>query len=160
MISKQKLYAMKYLRKEYDELQINPLMMNIGCTVGLINNDIFHWKIFLTGPNDSPYAGGLFTLTVDFNEDYPYSRPEIRFVNKIYHLNISPSNGHVSISILNAWKEKTPVSEIICNIFVLFYVQNPYGPYNIKMAREYELDRNEFNRKAKEWTQKYATIKI
>ena len=160
MISKKKLYAMKYLKKEYDELQINPLMMTIGCTVGLINNDIFHWKIFLTGPNDSPYAGGLFTLTVDFNEDYPYSRPEIRFVNKIYHLNISPSNGHVSISTLNAWKEKTPISKIICNIFVLFYKQNPDSPYNIKMAREYELDRNEFNRKAKEWTQKYATIKI
>ena len=159
MLSKKKLFATKYLKKEYDEFQKNPLL-NLGCTVGLINNndinDIFHWKFTLIGPSDSPYADGFFVLTADFPENYPDSKPEIRFVNKIYHLNVSPINGHVSISTLNCWKPGTPMIKVISDIFILFYEQNPYSPYSLEMAEEYKKDRKEFNRKAQEWTKKYA----
>ena len=61
MLSKEKLAAMKYLKKEYDNLQNDPIL-SLGCTVGLANNDIFHWKISMVGPQDTPYAGGVFFL--------------------------------------------------------------------------------------------------
>ena len=157
MLSKEKLAAMKYLKKEYDNLQNDPIL-SLGCTVGLANNDIFHWKITLLGPVDTPYAGGLFILTADFPDNYPNSKPEVKFVNKIYHLNVSPRNGHICISILNSYQPKTPIVDVISGIFSLFYNQNPASPYDGAMAREYETNRNEFNRKAKEWTQKYASM--
>ena len=157
MLSKEKLATMKYLKNEYNNLQNDPIL-SLGCTVGLVNNDIFHWKITLLGPVDTPYAGGLFILTADFTENYPKEKPEVRFVNQIYHLNVSPSNHHICISILNEWKPKTPMVDVISGIFSLFYNQNPKSPYSGEMAREYETNRNEFNRKAKEWTLKYASI--
>ena len=148
--------AIKNLYKEYKQFQKNPLL-NFEYTVGLIDNDnLFHWKFTLSGPKDSPYEGGFFLLTADFPENYPDSKPEIRFVNKIYHLNVSPINGHVSISTLNNWIPGTPMIKVISDIFTLFYEQNPDNSYSSEMAREYKTDRKEFNRKAQEWTNKYA----
>ena len=157
MISKKKMAAMKYLKKEFDALQNDPIL-SLGCTVGLEKNDIFHWKISLAGPVDTPYSGGMFFLTSDFSEDYPEKKPEVRFINKIYHLNVSPTNGHICISTLNEWKPKTPMVDVISAIFALFYDQNPKSPYSGEMAREYEHDRNSFNKKAQEWTAKYASM--
>ena len=157
MISKKKMATMKYLKKEFDALQNDPIL-SLGCTVGLEKNDIFHWKISLAGPVDTPYAGGMFFLTAAFTDDYPEKKPEVRFINKIYHLNVSPTNGHICISTLNEWKPKTPMVDVISAIFALFYDQNPKSPYSGEMAREYEHDRNTFNQKAREWTQKYAKM--
>ena len=158
MLSKQKLESMKYIKNEFDKLQRDPIL-SLGCTVGLnsqYGKDIFHWVVSLIGPQDTPYAGGTFFLTVDFPETYPKTKPEVRFTNKIYHLNVSETNGHICISTLNHWKEKTPMVDVISSIFALFYDQNPDSPYSGAMAREYTSDRNLFNRKAQEWTQKYA----
>ena len=157
MLSKAKLTTMKYLKNEYDKLQKDPIL-SLGCTVGLVNNDIFHWKITLLGPVDTPYAGGLFILTADFPEKYPNVKPEVKFVNKIYHLNVSPSSGHICISILNSFKPKTPIVDVISGIFSLFYNQNPDSPYSSDMADEYRNKRGEFDKKAKEWTAKYASM--
>ena len=157
MLSKEKLATMKYLKTEFDNLQKDPIL-SLGCTVGLIKNNIFNWKITLIGPVDTPYAGGLFTLTSEFPERYPNVKPEVKFVNKIYHLNVSPSSGHICISILNSYKPKTPFVDIISGIFSLFYNQNPDSPYSQEMAEEYRSRRTEFDRKAKEWTLKYASM--
>ena len=89
MISPQKLAAMKYLKNEFDKLQKDP-NLSLGYTVGLnpkYGNDIFHLIITLIGPTDTPYAGGNFFLTADFLESYPKHKPEVKFINKIYHLN-------------------------------------------------------------------------
>ena len=158
MLSPQKMQTMKYLKAEYDKLQKDPIL-SLGCTVGLnpkFGNNIFHWNLSLIGPMDTPYAGGTFILTADFPDTYPKDKPEVRFTNKIYHLNVCDSNGHICISTLNQWKANTPMVDVISAIFALFYDQNPDSPYSGQMAREYRTNRAEFNRKAKEWNQKYA----
>ena len=156
MISKKKLQAMKYLKNEYTQLQNDPIL-SLGATVGLPDpNNIFHWKITLIGPQDTPYAGGMFFLTADFPDDYPKKKPEIRFTNKIYHLNVREKDGHICISTLNQWVPNTPMVSVLSAIFALFYDQNPFSPYSVTMAAQYKLNRNEFNRVAAEWTKKYA----
>ena len=156
MINKQKLQTMKYLKQEFTQLQIDPIL-SLGATVGLPDpNNIFHWNITLIGPQDTPYAGGMFFLTADFPDDYPKKKPEIRFTNKIYHLNVRSSDGHICISTLNQWVPNTPMVSVLSAIFALFYDQNPFSPYSVTMAAQYKLNRNEFNRVAAEWTKKYA----
>ena len=159
MLSKEKLNAMKYLKQEYDNLQNDPIL-SLGCTVGMINNDIFHWKISLMGPADTPYAGGMFFLTADFPDNYPEGKPEVKFINKMYHLNVSPSDGHVCISTLNRWRPRTPFSDVMTSIFALFYNQNPNDPYSNEMAEEFKNNRAEFDKKAREFTQKYASMSM
>ena len=90
--------------------------------------------------------------------DIQKKKPEVRFTNKIYHLNVSQITGHICISTLNEWKEGTPMVDVISAIFSLFYSQNPLSPYDGKMAREYETNRKEFDRKAQEWTKQYAPM--
>ena len=156
MLTNKKLQTMKYLKNEFQQLQNDPIL-SLGATVGLPNpSNIFHWNITLLGPVDTPYAGGMFFLTADFPDDYPEKKPEIRFTNKIYHLNVRESDGHICISTLNQWVPRTPMVNVISAIFALFYEQNPLSPYSVSMAAQYKLRRNEFNRIAAEWTQKYA----
>ena len=96
--------------EEYLELKDNPIS-NCGVTVGLINENSYDdWKISLTGPKDTPYKNGLFSLNIHFPPEYPNKAPEVFFVTPIYHLNVNPtvprnpgdeSLGHVCISTLN-----------------------------------------------------------
>ena len=156
MISKEKLFAMNLLKKEYEEFQKEKIIQ-IGIKIDLINNDYFHWKITIIGPKDTPYEGGVFSIIANFKDDYPNSKPEIKFLNKIYNLHVIPRNGNILISPLFSWKSKYKIIDIILSIFYKFYVQNTDGPYDYIMAQEYITDREEFNRKAKEWTKKYAS---
>ena len=150
-----KLNSTDYLLKEFKNIRDN-LLTALGCTIET-NPSIFHWKITLIGPKDTPYADGIFILKVDFVITYPYPKPEIRFVNKIYHLNISSINGSISLPILDDWTPYTNMLDIISNIFNLFYNQVPSNSFDLIRAEEYKTDINEFNRKAKEWTKKYAS---
>ena len=156
MISKEKLFAMNLLKKEYEEFQKEEIS-EIGIKIDLINNDYFHWKITIIGPKDTPYEGGVFSIIANFKDDYPNSKPEIKFLNKIYNLHVIPRNGNILISQLFSWKSKYKITDIIVTIFSIFYIQNTNGPYDPLMAQEYITDREEFNRKAKEWTKKYAS---
>ena len=158
MMSDQKKKALKQIQKELIELQKDPLA-TLGVTAGLINqNDFFHWNITMLGPQDTPYAGGLFFLTVDFPDDYPKSAPEVKFKNKIYHLNVNNS-GHVCISTLNEWKEGTTMSEVLSLIFALFYKENPKSAYDNQRANLFLNDRATFDANVREWTRKYASLK-
>ena len=158
MIPKEKLQTMKYVKSEFNALQSDPIL-SLGCTVGLPDpNNILHWKLSLVGPQDTPYAGGMFFLTVDFPIGYPKIKPEVRFVNKIYHLNVRERDGHICISTLNQWVPETPMVDVISAIFALFYEQNPFSPYSLSMATQYKLNRIEFDRCAREWTKKYASM--
>ena len=153
-----KIQATKTLKDQYNELLNDPIL-SLGVTVGLITEgNFFHWRISLLGPQDTPYGGGLFTLTADFPDDFPDSGPEVKFTNKIYHLNVDPNDGHICISTLNYWKKGRRMTKVISDIFALFYAQNPNDPYKREMAKEFNENRSEFDRKAREWTQKYAKM--
>ena len=78
-----KLKSIKTLKAQYNEL-LDGSFLSLGITVGLIKEgDFFHWRISLLGPQDTPYGGGLFILTADFPNDFPDSRPKVRFTTKV-----------------------------------------------------------------------------
>jgi ubiquitin-protein ligase len=61
------------------------------------------------GPEDSPNAGGTFTLRIEFPLDYPFKPPNVRFTTRIYHPNIATS-GFIGLEILR--KTWTPACSI------------------------------------------------
>lgn len=117
------------------------------------------WKVYMKGPINTFYEKGVFTIDIYFPNDSPIKKPELRFCNKIYHLNVNPNNGHICVNFMNCWNENTSIKEILVGIYLSFYQSNfnPKSPYSGEMAREYETNRQEFIRKAKEWTLKYAS---
>ena len=143
-------------QKELNDFQKDPII-SLGVTVGAINNDVFHWQITMLGPQDTPYANGLFILTADFPNDYPNKPPEVKFKNKMYHLNVS-NNGHVCISTLSEWVPGTTMAEVLPLIFALFYKQNPKSAFNHEMADLFVKNRKAFDENARKYTLEHASF--
>ena len=151
MLSKEKLEAMKTLKKEFNALKNNPIT-SLGVTVGLVNeSNIFKWKISMVGPQDTPYAGGIFFLQADFPDNYPKGKPNIKFLTKIFHCNVF--NWGICISTLNNWKP-TPMEKVLSDIFALFYANNPDN--SGQPSREYKNNRPLFEQHCREWVKLYA----
>ena len=121
----------------------------------------------MMGPRNTPYEGGLFKIGIFFPYDYPNHGPEFKFLNKIYHLNVSnciENFGHIDISNINEYRRsgKVPpfkyynVKKALFDIFCSFDCQNPNCAYDSSMEYLYIHDRKKFNETAKEWTYKYA----
>lgn len=75
----------KRLRKELESLRQNadPL---IDLTVK--DDNIREWNAIIKGPEDSPYEGYSFNLSISVGSEYPLTAPSIKFVTKCFHPNV------------------------------------------------------------------------
>ena len=160
---------MARIQKEYSLCQKDSDLIQIGCSFGLDQENNYNvWKVSMLGPQNTPYAGGVFTIKVYFPSDYPKKGAEFRFVNKIYHLNVDWKNkeslGHICLSTLNEWhttgrvksKPCYGVKQALFDIFCLFYNQGVDSPYDDAIAEQYKNKREEFDALALQWTKQYA----
>ncbi|CAG8813797.1 9251_t:CDS:2, partial [Racocetra persica] len=78
-----------------------------GITAGPINEEsFFEWEALIaltvefeisSGPEGTPYEGGIFPAVLRFPSDYPLSPPTMKFTCDMFH----PNDGMVCISILH-----------------------------------------------------------
>ena len=145
--------AQKRIQKELLDLQKDP---PANCSAGPTENDQFHWQATIVGPDDSPYAGGVFFLNIHFPTDYPFRPPKINFTTKIYHPNIN-ANGSICLDILkDQWSPALTISKVLLSISSLLTDANPDDPLVPEIAQLYKTNKAKFEATAKEWTKKYA----
>lgn len=54
-------------------------------------DDILSWHGVIFGPEDTPWEGGTFKVTLQFSEEYPNKAPVVKFVSRMFHPNsLSP----------------------------------------------------------------------
>ena len=146
--------ALKRLQKELKDISTDP---PVGCTAALASDkDNYHWEGTITGPEDSPYSGGVFRLNFFFPVDYPFKPPKVTFQTKVYHPNID-NVGNICLDILKEnWSPALTVGKVLLSISSLLTDPNPDSPLSSDIAHAYKYDRKKYDATAKEWTMKYA----
>lgn len=52
---------------------------DINVSVGLIDGDMFRWRLCFEGPTGTPFQEGLYQAILEFPNDYPYMPPKMTF---------------------------------------------------------------------------------
>ena len=118
--------------------------------------NLYKWEAILQGPEKSPYKGGIFNLSIDFNNDFPFKPPDIKFKTLIFHPNIN-FDGEICIDILkNKWISSISIIKVLEVIHE--HLESPkYSiPFVPQIAVLLMNDKKRFEEKAKEWTKFYA----
>ncbi|KAL9247160.1 hypothetical protein vseg_020623 [Gypsophila vaccaria] len=145
--------ASKRILKELKDLQKDP---PTSCSAGPVGEDMFHWQATIMGPTESPYAGGVFLVSIHFPPDYPFKPPKVAFKTKVYHPNIN-SSGSICLDILKEqWSPALTISKVLLSICSLLTDPNPDDPLTPEIAHMYKTDRSKYEMTARSWTQKYA----
>lgn len=76
--------ARKRLMRDFKRLMQDP---PAGISGAPQDNNIMLWNAVIFGPDDTPWDGGTFKLTLQFTEDYPNKPPTVRFVSRMFHPN-------------------------------------------------------------------------
>ena len=145
--------ALKRINKELQDLERDPPPL---CSAGPSAEDLFNWQATIMGPEDSPYTGGVFFLSIHFPTDYPFNPPKIAFTTRIYHPNIN-SNGSICLDILKSkWSPALTISKVLLSICSLLCDPNPEDPLVPEIARQFKSDKEKYVELGRIWTRKYA----
>jgi ubiquitin-conjugating enzyme E2 R len=139
--------AAKLLQNQFKKIQSDPVE---GIAVELKDDNLHEWRVFIEGPKDTFYEGGIFQLVMKFPNDYPMSPPVVTFVSDFWHPNVY-ADGKVCISILHPpgademsgelpeerWLPTQTVTTILLSIISLLNSPNTSSPANVDASVEW-----------------------
>ncbi|CAL5992620.1 Ubiquitin-conjugating_enzyme E2 [Hexamita inflata] len=142
------------IQKELKEFREDPPM---NCSGGPVGDNLYQWAAVIIGPKDTPYEGGLFKLSIEFPNDYPFKPPKVVFDTKVFHPNVS-SDGIICLDILKKeWSPILTISKVILSICSLLNDPNPDDPLNGDAARLLKNSKDEYNKTVREHVRLYAS---
>ncbi|CAA6667286.1 unnamed protein product [Spirodela intermedia] len=129
-----------------------------GCSTSSLSNI----EARIKGPEGTVYDKGIFHVRVQIPERYPFQPPNVTFVTPVYHPNID-NGGRICLDILNlppkgAWQPSLNISTVLTSIVILLSEPNPDDGLMCETSREYKYNRQQFDQKARSWTEKYAKV--
>jgi len=142
--------ASKLLQNQFKKIQSEPVE---GVALELHEESLFEWKVYIEGPTETDYAGGIFQLLMKFPQDYPMSPPTVTFLSDFWHPNVYP-DGKVCISILHPpgvdemsgelpeerWLPTQTVATILLSIISLLSAPNTGSPANVDASVQWRKD--------------------
>lgn len=150
---------MKLLANQLHEFEDEPVE---GFLVRADESNIFKWDVWIEGPSDTPYAGGVFKLRLEFPPDFPLNPPTLHFISDFWHPNVY-TNGKVCISILHPpgpdemsgedaserWLPTRSIATIILSVISILSAPNFSSPANIDASVEMRKNPEAFNKRVK-----------
>ncbi|KAK0637011.1 ubiquitin-conjugating enzyme [Bombardia bombarda] len=149
--------SLKRIAKELADCKASP---PTGMSIDVASEaDMRRWHVVLEGPANSAYAGGKFGIVVVLPAEYPFKPPTVTFATRIYHPNVTnDSSGNICLSLLKPenWKPATRLLAVLEAVRSLLVEPMPDDPLESRIADEYRSDRNEYNKNANQYVQRYA----
>lgn len=147
--------ALKRVQNEWAELQADQSLDYFFMELPN-ETDFSKWIVRIVGPAYTPYEGGIFQVEVTFPWNYPLSPPTLTFQTQIYHPSID-THGKVCLGAISNWTPALDLRQVLVTLTVL--LDNPLieEPLMMDILAQYRYNKNEFNRNARSWTEKYAT---
>jgi len=120
-----------------------------------------HLRAQIQGPEDTPYVGGTFDLTLRLSARYPFDPPQVRFVTPVYHPNVD-SGGRICLDTLKmppkgSWVPSLNVLTLLSTIRVLLAEPNADDGLMPEITAQFKRDRGAFDDAARAWTQEHAS---
>jgi ubiquitin-conjugating enzyme E2 D/E len=111
-------------------------LLFLGIRAQPLDSSYYHWQASITGPAGSPYEGGIFYLYLKVPFTYPFDPPEVRFLTRIFHPNIS-RHGDIGIDSIQQhnWVSGLTIPKVLISIQVrssLASIQNFFRTYYIR----------------------------
>jgi len=131
-------------------------------------SNLFEWKVFIEGPKDTLYEGGVFQMEMKFPPDFPMSPPVLRFISDFWHPNVYGDTGLVCISILHPpgedemsgesaserWLPTQTVTTILLSVISLLNAPNFSSPANVDSSVEWRNDPTAYKKKIQKLIEK------
>lgn len=91
---------------------------NSGIHAAPVNESLTNLEGWFYGPGDTPYAGGKFFIQITLDGQYPFKPPQMQFVTKIWHPNVSSQTVRLLIPGCIARSAQTPASPLpaVCGV--------------------------------------------
>jgi len=111
-------------------------------------SNLMMWESGIPGKDGTDWEGGIYKVTMEFNEEYPSKPPKCKFVPPLFHPNVYPS-GTICLSILNeeeGWRPAITVKQMLLGIQDLLDAPNTNSPaqseaYNLCVNNKVEYKR-------------------
>ncbi|KAH0794948.1 ubiquitin-conjugating enzyme E2 T [Histomonas meleagridis] len=145
------------VQKELQRMNVDPPH---GIGMWPVNERLDQLEALIEGPEDSPFEGGEFRLSISIPETYPNTPPVIKFKTKIYHPNID-SSGRICLDSLKpepngSWKPSINLAMVLTQIRLLMTNPNVADPLDTKIAEQYQQSKELYDKEAKRYTETYA----
>ena len=119
--------------------------------------DISCFHAELLGPQDTPYAGGVFKIALNLPADYPMLPPTVHFVTPICHPNIERVGGKVSLNIFrDEWCPALTLGPMALSVCGLLADPNFDQPVEPELAALFREDPAKYEQQARESTREHA----
>lgn len=123
--------ARRRLMNDFRKIQLDPPP---GVYAVPLDDNILLWHAIILGACGTPFADGIFKLTMEFTENYPNVPPTVRFVSKMFHPNVY-ADGSICLDILqNMWSSSYNIGAILTSLQSLLGDPNCNSPANTVAA--------------------------
>jgi len=158
-------FASNLLKKQLKELKTHPVE---GFTVDLKDDsNIMEWNVYILGPPETAYEGGVFKASMIFHNEYPTQPPKLKFLSEFWHPNVYV-DGTVCISILHPpiddptsgerieerWSPAQSVETILLSVISLLSDPNISSPANVDASVEFRNKPNAYRERIKKTCRK------
>jgi len=149
--------AHQRLCREFKEVVTSSEATSSGVRLEIVSDDLTKFRGEVRGPADTPYADGIYELTIEIPETYPFIPPKVKFVTRLWHPNVSSQTGTICLDILkDQWAASMTLRTVLLSIQALLNSPEPNDPQDAVVAKQCISNPTMFRATAQFWAQTYA----